>query len=600
MKNLSIYLALAALIFLASRAFSDLADGGAGYAREFDDGERIIFDDFDLRRWPEDGFFESVVSRVDALSVTHASDRSAVMLDLSEIYLSHMLISEADSFIEAAAELNGAVSDRYFALQDAINLLRGRTVQEFGASPLVGDHRPDKALWKSLYALANNESDLLRDNLEAALIALGFQSRTVAVALLPVIAEASIDLGEVRVSQAALELMDTVPELSESSTIQYLWARHHESQRDQKSALEDYFSASQGWDRDAARARVALADLAIADGSNGALLAARDVLSYGAGAWRGDATEIAVLERQGIVSGILNDPVEALMAYRRILTRHPNSLEATKARRAAVEHFTKIYNNGRDGEIGLSYWYTLHQILLPAYRFLPEFPSFNEILADTVFEMGGMDLAMSEYQQILGIYDEWPDSQNGEPQTEDYNRIFLKLARAQLRAGLRHAAIKTLARIDSRNQTDLTREIDGLRAQAMSDLGEFDQLLGQFMNDPDAPSLRVRSKALFVNENWFGASDLYLKLWETFPNEFRLSDASYLLIAAYRANNLELAQKVVQAFPDLTESDDIASLAEGLLRERASLFPLRDTNAFERLESANETIRLLQRSGVSP
>lgn len=579
---------------------ADLTAEGHPFTEDIAPYEHPVSPNLDFRRWPDNGFVESVTSRVDALASAHAADRSAVMLDLAEIYLAQMLTSEAESFIEAVPIPDRTGSDRYFALRDAVDLLRGRPVDDFEASPLIAREREDAALWRSLFALATSENEMLRSNLEGALIALSQQSRPVAIALLPLIAEAAIGLEDMVLASTSLDLIATVPELAQSSSAQYLRGRHQETLGNEKSALDEYFTASQAWDRYAARARIALADLAMQDGSVGALLAARDVLSAGAGAWRDDDTEIAALQRQAKVSGLLNEPIVALMAYRRILTRFPDSPEATEATRSAVKQLEKVYQGGRDGQMTFSNWFELHQVLLPTYRFFPQFPRFNELLADHVFEMGGMDLAISEYRQILSIYDEWPTMLGYPARTDDLNRITLKLARAQLRAGLWQDGLVSLETMQPPLDRGFENEINKLRVKAMTELGDVEGLLRTAVSTPDAESLRNRGMALFVRQNWFGASDHYERLWQTFPQEFRLSDASYLLIAAYRVENRELAQRVVQAFPQLTESEDIAGLAAGLLQEPSPLQPLRDASANERLESAGDTMRLIQNSGVFP
>lgn len=600
MEKAFLSLTLSIFLFVPWQARSELSVGGGQQMEEDLIRSHPLSPSLDFRRWPDDGFWESVISRGDALTAAHAADRSAVMLDLAEIYLSQMLTSEAESFIEAVNEADRIGSDRYFALRDAVDLLRGRPVAEFGASPLIGEDRHDAALWRSLYGLATNDNAMLRDSLQGALRALSVQSRPVTLALLPLIAEAAVSLRDVELSRTALDLIDTVPELSRTSRSQYLRGRHEENLGNRKSALEEYFDASQAWDRYAARARISLADLAMEDGSAGALLAARDVLSAGAGAWRGDSTEIAVLQRQAKVSGLLNEPIVALMAYRRILTRFPDSPEAAEATEAAVAHLEKVYVQGREGRIKFSIWFDLHQVLLPTYRFFPRFTDFNEMLADHVFHMGGMDLAISEYLQILSIYDEWPGMLGHAAKAEDINRIILKLANAQIRAGFWQESLDSLETMLPSDDKILANDMNKLRVKAMTELGDVDGLLSTAIETPDADSLRNRGKALFVRQNWFGSSDHYARLWADFPQEFRLSDASYLLIAAHRAGNRELANRVVEAFPQLTESEDIAGLAAGLLREPPALLPLRDTTANDRLESARDTVRLIQESGVSP
>lgn len=561
-----------------------------------EEGE-ALFSEMDLRRWPEDGFYEAVVSRLHALTEAHAAEKGAVMLDLAELYLSQMLTVEAESFVEAASATNWLTTARFAALRDAVDLLRGRPLQDVEASPLTVEDRRDYALWRSLNRLAQSDAEVQFSELRGALIGLRYQSGVVARALLPLIAETVVGKGDVELSETALSLLNGVPELANAPLSHYLHGRHQESLGNEKSALEAYFLGTKGWDRYAALSRIAVADLALEDGSVGALLAARDVLSAGAGSWRGDKVEIGVLERQASVSDLIDDPVNALMAFRRILMRFPDSSAAAVAIDEVDRHLVGVYQKGAQGDFPFSEWYRLHQLLLPTYRYFPSFPDVNELLADSVFNMGGLHLAISEYKQVLGVYEAWPKIRGRFADPKDINRVTLKLATAQYQSGLLKEAEQTLNEITQR-KVETQEGVDALRVRILSEMGELHRLLETVPLNPDQDTLRNRGRALFTANNWPAAKDYFARLWEIHPDEFRLADASYLLISAYRAKDHVLAQKVAQAFPDLTESDGIAGLAAALLEEPEPLVPLGNDIAQRRLESADDTIMLIESSGL--
>ena len=546
----------------------------------------------DFRRWPDDGFFETRMSLTDALSSAHADERGAVMLDLAELHLGQMLTVEAQSFIEAAKNNGWMETDRYTALHDAAKLLTSEPVDDIEISPLIAEDRPDRSLWLSLNSIANGDAAGLSENLQGALVALSYQNGPVARTLLPLVAEAAVNLENAPVSEAALSVMATVPDIADSATGQYLLGRHQANIGNEKSALEAFFEASQGWDRYAARARIAIADLALKEGSAGALLAARDVLAVGSGAWRGDAFELTTLERTAQVNGMLGEHVTALLAYRRILTRYPDSPNAENALLRAGSHLETVYRQGANGEIDLAEWFELHQILLPTYRYLPQFPRFNEMLADAVFEMGGTYLAVAEYRQTLGIYDNWTLTLGREAPAEDVDRVRYKLAKSLKRAQDWRGTLDVLDDVDLSSNAEFRDRVNKLRVRALSELGDNDKLLRTFVSEPDAESLRSWSQALFVQQDWEGAKAQYVRLLETYPDDFQIRDASYLLIIAHRTNDDELGRRVAMSFPQLTESEGISSLASRFLEDPTPLLPLRDQMTLERLQSANDVMTI--------
>lgn len=565
-------------------------------ASAIEESEALLAE-MDLRRWPSDGFYESVMSRLHEMTEAHAAEKGAVMLDLAELYLSQMLTVEADSFVQAASETNWLTSARFAALRDAVDLLRGRSLLDVEASPLTVEGRRDNALWRTLNRLAQTDGEINVDELQGALIGLRFQSGTVARALLPLIAEAGVGTGNFELSETTLSLMAEVPELANAPLYHYLHGRHQEALGNEKSALEAYFMGAKGWDRYAALSRIAVAELALEDGSAGALLAARDVLSAGAGSWRGDKVEIDVLARQARVSDLIGDPFNALMAYRRILTRFPDSAEAEQAIDEVNRHLVAVYQKGAKGDLTFSEWFRLHQLLLPTYRYFPSFPDVNEMLADAVFDMGGMHLAISEYKQVLEVYRAWPNALGRSADSTNTDRVTFKLAKAQYNSGMWGEAAETLDKIILKDG-DIRVEIDALRVNILAEMGELNRLLETTPLRPNADTLRNRGQALFAERNWHGAKDHFEHLWASYSEQFRIADASYLLISAYRAGDHELARKVARAFPKLTESDGIAGLAAALLEEPEPLISLNNGIAQRRLERADNTMVLIERSGL--
>ena len=258
-------------------------------------GVQNLFD-LDLRRWPEERFYENLTAQIDALSKTHGVEGKAVLMDIAEIYMGQMMIYEAGDVLDSFEGIEPELETRLMALRHARSLLDGFEVAEFASSPLAAKTRVDRAFWASLQAIASGDPVLLSENLEPGLLGLMHQTRPVAHTILPVLTEAMIEVGAEVHAQQALRLLNEFPDLSDGPAGYFLRGRAHQMWRNQSSALAAYFEASKGWDRYAARARLALSEMALDDGGRGALLAARDVLEHGKDAWKGDFLEIQLMQ----------------------------------------------------------------------------------------------------------------------------------------------------------------------------------------------------------------------------------------------------------------------------------------------------------------
>lgn len=551
--------------------------------------------DADFRRWPAGQFYESFTRQIEVLGSTHGLERREVFLDLAELYLGQVMLIEVDSILNALAP-KGEVPDlRWQALNDAARLLGGRSVED---SPLMSPDRPDRGLWQALNAIAKSDEAALRDSIEAGFSGLAYQSRPVARTLLPILAEVAIELRNEPMSVLALGLLEEVPDLSGSPTAYYLRGRYAENLENSKSAVEAYFESAKGWGRYAARGRAALADMALRDGSRGALLAARDVLENGSDAWRGDGYELLVLQRLAEVYSKLDDSVGALLTFGKLMQRFPGTPEALEAGQKASEDLRKVYGEGRAGRILLAEWVAIHMKLVPSYRYFPDFAAQSETLADRALEIGGTVLAASEYRRnLIMMTDLETLTVQGIPQ-ERFDRVQFKLARALARGGRWQKARVALAEIDLTQNPKMQNTVNGLKAKILSELNDTDGLLRTLVGDPDAENLREMGRALFQKEQWPESAAFYQTLWDRYPGQFDAEDASYLLISAYRSNDTGTMRMVANAFPDLTESQGLTEMAVSLLESPMPLLPLQRKNATGRLDNLERTLGFIKDSGL--
>ncbi|MDO6727932.1 hypothetical protein Q4544_13405 [Cognatishimia sp. 1_MG-2023] len=560
-------------------------------------GVRQLFD-LDLRRWPEERFYENLTAHIDALSQSHGIESVSVLMDTAELYLGQMMVYEAGSVLDSIEAVGPDQERRLSALLHARSLLEGAAVEDFDNSPLAEPGRADRAFWAALQAIASADAQMLTVNLELGLLGLMHQTRPVARTILPVLTEAMIETGEHQMAAQALRLMEDFPDISESSTGAYLRGRAQEVQGNESSALAAYFTASKGWDRYAARSRLALAKMALEDGGRGAILAAKDVLEFGADSWKGDYLEVATLQALAKVYQANRDSIEALKIHGRVMLRFPGSEAAAAAEAQASVDLEAVYNSGASGEIALSQWLSTHYRLVPAFRYYEQFPEFVERMGDFLLKEGGTTLATQEYQRALDLR---RDLSIHYPGKRDEEREFLlryKLAQAFEAGGQLMAAKDVLMSLSVPEEQMKRDKVNLLRADILAQLGDHDGLLRTHVKMPTANNLRNVARALWDKQDWSEAVIFFDRLWSEHPGNFNVDDATYLLIAAHRSGDTETAERVVDAFPGLTESEGWQRVAESILATPAEVFPLTRGAADKRMNSLQRSLENLSNSGL--
>ena len=558
--------------------------------------------DVDLRRWSADGLRADMRHNIDKLGSQRGPDQIRVMLDIAELYLSHMLLFEAGAILaDVVPETPGPIR-RHRALSDAVRLLAGEAptamTPPFSTSPLAGS-RPDRAFWASLDAIATSDVRRLSLNIEASFGGLSTQPESVVRAVLPVLLEAAIELDKREYVDATLRLMDEMPDLAGASSGTFLRARAAQKRGDEATALRTYLEAAEGWDQYAVRARMAVADMALAEGGKGALLAAQSTLKSGSEAWRGGRCDLEVLYRQERVYHALGNDPEAVLTLGRILLRFPERAEAASNEARAQELLARIYATGGEGQYPLSAWMALHLRLLPHFRYTEGFTAQIETLGDYVLKLGSTDLAAKEYRRAVRILQEKQEEQ-GTSREADIFRLHLKLAQAQMRGGQFAEARLTLDQMDPSVAPELMQAHQTLLAEALSKLGDKPALLKASVNTPTAQHLRDVALALSEEERWPQASEALSQLWRDYPQAFSLQDATRLLIAAYRSEDQGTLEKVTRSFPSLTPSKDLISLANSISEARDGVDPLSASSAAKRLDQLENAFESIANSGISP
>lgn len=570
-------------------------------AAEVETVELLPFEDripiMDLRTWPTNRFHAAFVQQVITLSSAHGPEKSSVVLDFAELYLTQMMLYEAASVLKDVRPKNFAQEIRHKALRQAAGLLAGTPVESIEDSPLMDPTRPDRAFWLSLHAISASDAALLADNLANGFIGLSHQPKPVLRVVLPLFIEAAVALKQEALASQAVRLIDELPDLTQSPAGYFLRGKVAELQGNAKTALDAYFEASNGWDRFAARARLALADMALRDKGRGALLAARDVLSQGADSWRGDNYELAILEKLAAVHVKLGEAKPGLVTYGKIAVRFPVSEASEEARTKASELLTRVYDDGASGEIPLAAWMDIHLKILPLFKEHKDFPIYVEQLADRALMLGASSLAATEFQRALRLLGHNQVLFDPPLYQQQQNRLLLKMAGAQRKMGELAEARDTLDRIEAIEDADFREELFALKAAVLAELGDQDRFLRTYVPKPDAAQLRNVARALASRHDWANSIQFYNQLQAEFPSAFSAEDATYLLIAARRSGDRKTETRVVAAFPGLTTSSEWIAMAKGFQETPAELLPLRQDAAQSRLESLDRALKRIENSG---
>lgn len=551
----------------------------------------------DLRHWPASTFQRDLKKNIEALGSAHGSEKESILLNLAELYLTHMLVFEATSILEGVDPKMPAQEWRHAALTHATGLLEGVPVEDFETSPLTDPSRPDTAFWRTLQAIAVGDLEGLNSNIEPSFRALQHQSRAMLEDMLPLFIEAAIETDHLDHADGAIQLIEEMPHLKDTAMRHFLRGSEEERRGNESTALAAYMIASQGWNRYAARARLNIANMALRNGSEGALLAAQSVLDAGQEDWRGGQLELQLLRKQAEIHVLLGNATEGLLSLGKIIMRFPDSGERTQAEEQATDLLEAVYHQGESGNVTLSSWMSFHLRIVPIFSGLPGFAQYPERLGDAVLEMGATDLAVREYSRAQLIL---LDSEEAGALGEDLFRLSLKLANAQHKAGLMSDAHATLSDAGAPPNDAMGEDHLQLMAKVLADSGQNTAFLETKIASPTVDQMRKRARVLVDEEQWQKAKMDLGEIWQQHPQQFDVEDATYLLIAAKKTGDGKTIKDVVRAFPSLTDSQNLIDLAESLSMERQALLPLRADEATRRLEGLQAAFEKIKNAGISP
>ena len=515
-------------------------------------------------------------------------------LALAKFFIGNAFLPEAASILDTVSpeRLSEQERENYQALRTAHHVLSGSKgaapqpdVLET-ASPATWEDHP---LWQALNAANTANYRQATGYLEQAYdvfqdYPILFQRET-----LPQLLETAIRIGEWSLAKEMATAMGNDDEMSDSPAYSFLLGMAAERSDRLTEAFDAYREAAKGSNLYAQRARMALVDM----GLNNEAMSLEDAETFledNRFAWRGDRYEVEALKRLASVYARQQKNIETLETLSDIFTRFPEHEAAAPARRKAERLLDRFYSAGADGNIPLNDYLENHDRLEHRYRFVEPFHQQNMKLAERLEELGASAKAADEYRTVAEYLEVAEELGVWELDPYAITEARLGQARTEAQGWQYDKAAETLVGLEERDLGPYETDFNRLKAKVFDRLETPEDVIETTMENPDADYIRMRAQAYWSGTDWGNAADAYLKLWEDHPDAFDKSDAMNLLLASYRAGDMETARRIANEFPRITESNEWSQVARGLLDAAPNITPLRASSAKERVEDTEEAL----------
>lgn len=373
---------------------------------------------------------------VGAIVTATDAERSARALDYAQFLIAQMMLPEARSVTETVLAdgptLLAADHTRALGYQAIVTRLSDGTVSA------LPQGWSDDPLWPVLAA----GQPLSGPPLRAAMSALADHSRAVANAALPLLFDAALVGGD---TVAAAEILAAAPagtDLDGTPLLDLMRGRLSLAQGAEDMAFETFARLSEGNDRPAAEARIALADMALARKDAALLPQVHQLLQDGLARWRGDATALRLRVRLARVAEDVGDVTTAIEVMSAIHHEHPRTPEAGLAGErigVMVGHLTSAI---ADGDMSLQDAVEAVRRLDAAMAGRGAWVAARAALARRLEDAGLREAARAEYAAIALM--PFDTLQSADPAVAD--RVTVRHAALLLDAGRDGAALAVLGR----------------------------------------------------------------------------------------------------------------------------------------------------------
>lgn len=530
-----------------------------------------------------------------------------LLLDLAALHLSQRMLPEARSFLNALPDAGGgasAGSPHLAPTQAGRAAALGAAVDGFGAAAgLAPGGWVDAPLFDALHHVAQGNFAAARPLLPKASVILGGYPVALSDAVLPPLLMAAIESGAWDVARDLAARLGTREDKGLSAPYRYLLGRAAALGGDLVAAFDNHVLAAAGTDEWAQRSRLALIDIGRTTGTL-STDDARQLLQQTRVLWTGGVLGLATLQRIAGLELAERRDLPALDALADIIRLHPATREADAAVQQAHAMIAAIYERGLAGDIPLGEMVAAHRAIARDYRFDQMFAPLAEAFADLLAESGASGLAAAEFAALRAQIDarESPVAEPGPAdgavvavQDQAGDRLRLKHAAALQQGGRLAEAEALLVEPVTAADPLLQDRYNFMRAQLFAAADRYADVLSTRMVAPSDAYRRLRAEAAFELGEWDAAREAYEQILRRLGPGMQAEDRINLLLATFRSGDPDRLRELTRSFPEL--GDRWAALAEGLTAEAPDVLPLRDASARQRVEKADNALRMLQSAG---
>jgi tetratricopeptide (TPR) repeat protein len=403
-----------------------------------------------------DDFLRDLAIRRDQLVAARGGERIDALCDYAEFNIAHMLIAEAKGLIAEARALPGGDIGYRGARVKSLGIVAeildpSPGIADLGSLP---DEWQDAKLWAVAYEELHGRPQP-PERIKSALYAALEQSEAITATLIPLFHDAALRVSDAQLADLVIDVGIMNPHLAETGEFELMLGQQRQRRGEIRNAYEHYRIAAAGSDRAAARARIAMAEVAEISDNFELHRPAINFIRSGLGAWGGDELALQARAKLAELAEDLGDMPLALDAMARILNEFPDTPEAHLARERAAIILNEMARQAIKGEISANDFLVVMRGAEPFYRLDPAWVPTRMALAKVLDRNGLGIAALAEYDAL------WMDIKDaGRLGEVDYTFDELALDHADL-----------LARLNRRKEIPL----------ALSKRGE-----------PNNPSLRSR------------------------------------------------------------------------------------------------------------
>ena len=405
-------------------------------------------------------FAEEREALLAAVETAGPQEAAARRLDYVQFLTAHMMVPEAQSILGALRDgptLDPASQDRALGYAAILSRLAGQSP----AASLPPIWRDDP-LWSVLLAPPPETGEPGGADLRAALKALPHQSRHVATALLPDLFDRALMRGEVGVAAEILAAAPARTDLEGTAGLDLMRGRLALAQGGEEMAFDIFARLSEGLGQAAAKARLAMAEMALSRDDPALLPEIRALLLGGLSDWRGDAAALRLRVQLASVAEQIDDVPTAIEVMALILQEHPDTPEADLADARLGVVLGLFANQLHSGEMPLDAAVATVRRLDPLMVGRGDWIAVRARLAERLIDANLLQAAQAEYANIAAL----PPATLRQAEAHVLDAAASRQARLLLAQGDSKGALAALDRRLVPRSADLLVPVAGLRVAA--------------------------------------------------------------------------------------------------------------------------------------